>query len=137
MIVAITDGTTVPHATRRIPARRPRGFTLAELMIAMALFGIVLTSAVGFLVAQSKGFRVLADRSASVQNGRFGRDILRQEIRTAGTNVTEEQPTIVYAADEVFAFNSDLTTNRRDSIRLTGAVYVLSLIHISEPTRPY
>ncbi len=124
MIVAITDGTTVPHATRRIPARRPRGFTLAELMIAMALFGIVLTSAVGFLVAQSKGFRVLADRSASVQNGRFGRDILRQEIRTAGTNVTEEQPTIVYAADEVFAFNSDLTTNRRDSIRLTGAVYV-------------
>jgi prepilin-type N-terminal cleavage/methylation domain-containing protein len=113
-----------PHADAVSSARPRRGFTLAELMIAMALFGIVLTSAVGFLVAQSKGFRVLADRSASVQNGRFGRDILRQEIRTAGTNVTEEQPTVVYAADEVFAFNSDLTTNRRDSIRLTGAVYV-------------
>jgi len=105
-------------------AGRRSGFTLVELMIAMALFGIVLTAAVGFLVAQSQGFRVLAERSASVQNGRFGRDVLRQEIRTAGTNVTEEQPTVVYAHDEVFAFNSDLTTNRRDSIRLTGAVYV-------------
>lgn len=93
-------------------------------MIAMALFGIVLTASVGFLVAQSKGFRVLADRSAGVQNGRFGRDILRQEIRTAGSNVTEEQPTIVYASSTVFSFNSDLTTNRADSIRLTGAVYV-------------
>ncbi len=100
------------------------GFTLVELMIAMALFSIVLTAAVGFLVAQSKGFRVLANRSAGVQNGRFGRDILRQEIRTAGTNVTEEQPTLVYASSTVFAFNSDLTTNRMDSIRLTGAVYV-------------
>lgn len=88
------------------------GFTLVELMIAMALFSIVLTAAVGFLVAQSKGFRVLANRSAGVQNGRFGRDILRQEIRTAGTNVTEEQPTLVYASSTVFAFNSDLTTNR-------------------------
>ena len=75
----------------------------------------MLTASVGFLVAQSKGFRVLADRSAGVQNGRFGRDILRQEVRTAGTNVTEEQPTIVYAGSDVFAFNSDLTTNRADS----------------------
>ncbi|MBL0169450.1 MAG: prepilin-type N-terminal cleavage/methylation domain-containing protein [Gemmatimonadaceae bacterium] len=108
----------------RRKGRTRRGFTLAELMIAMALFSIVLTAAVGFLVAQSKGFRVLADRSAGIQNGRFGRDILRQEIRTAGTNVTEEQPTIVYASPTVFAFNSDLTTNRADSIRLTGAVYV-------------
>ena len=105
-------------------ARARHGFTIAELMIAMTIFGVVLTAAVGFLVSQSKGFRLLANRSAAVQNGRYGRDVMRQEIRTAGTNVTEEQPLIVFANDSTFAFNADLTTNRRDSIRYTGAVYV-------------
>ncbi len=127
MTAPMLAGVRVTMSTAPVVKPRSRsraGFTLVELMIAMALFSIVLASAVGFLVAQSQGFRVLADRSASVQNGRFGRDVLRQEIRTAGTNVTEEQPTIVFANDEIFAFNSDLTTNRRDSIRLTGAVYV-------------
>ncbi len=100
------------------------GFTLAELMIAMAVFSVVIASATGFLVAQSKAFRILANKAAAVQNGRFGRDVLRQEIRTAGTNVTEEQPAAVYASDSAFAFNADLTTNRRDSIRYTSAVYV-------------
>lgn len=104
--------------------RSRRGFTLAELMIGLTIFGVVMSSAVGFLVAQSKGFRALSTRSAAVQSGRFGRDVLRQEIRTAGTNATEEQPMVVYANDSVIAFNSDLTTNRADSIRYTGAVYV-------------
>jgi prepilin-type N-terminal cleavage/methylation domain-containing protein len=113
----------------RAPTRRSSrpsrvGFTLAELMIAMAVFGIVLASATGFLVAQSKAFRTLANKAAAVQNGRFGRDVLRQEIRTAGTNVTEEQPAAVFANDSAFAFNADLTTNRQDSVRYTGAVYV-------------
>lgn len=112
-------------STRHLIERaQRRGFTLAELMIAMAVFGVVIAAAVGFLVAQTKSFRVLADRANAVQNGRFGRDVLRQEIRTAGTNVTEEQPGAVYANDSVFAFNADLTTNRADSVRYTGAVYV-------------
>lgn len=114
----MTQPMTIPTSRRR------DGFTLAELMIAMAVFGVVLASAVGFLVAQTKSFRVLSNKAAAVQNGRFGRDVLRQEIRTAGTNVTEEQPAAVYASDSAFAFNADLTTNRQDSVRYTGAVYV-------------
>ena len=101
-----------------------RGFSLIELMIAMVIFGVIMTGAFSFLMAQSKGFRTLAQRSTQIQNGRFGRDIMRTELRTAGTNVTDEQPVVVYASDSVFAFNSDLTTNRLDSARFTGAVYV-------------
>ncbi len=100
------------------------GLTLIELLIALVIFGLVISGAVGFLAAQGKGLRQLSDRSAAVQNGRFGRDLLRQELRTVGTNVTEEQPTIVLANDSAFAFNSDLTTNSKDSVALTGAVYV-------------
>jgi prepilin-type N-terminal cleavage/methylation domain-containing protein len=105
-------------------ARTRRGFSLVELMIAMVVFGCIMTGAFTFLLAQSKGFRALALKSAKIQNGRFGRDIMRTEIRTAGTNVTDEQPVLVYASDSVFAFNSDITTNRLDSAEFTGAVYV-------------
>ena len=101
-----------------------RGFTLAEVMLALVIFSVVMAGAFSFLVSQSRGFRSMATRATQIQNGRFGRDIMRQEIRTAGTNVTDIQPTLVYASDSVFAFNSDLTSNRLDSAMFTGAVYV-------------
>ena len=103
--------------------RARRGVTLAELLVTLAIFGIVGASAVGFLLAQTKGYRVTANRSDQIQNGRFGRDLMRQEIRTAGTHTTDYQPVVVYASDSVFAFNSDLLTNRADSARFTGAIY--------------
>jgi prepilin-type N-terminal cleavage/methylation domain-containing protein len=104
--------------------RTRRGFTLLELLISLVLFGVVMAGAIGFVVSQGKVLRLIADRSNGVQSGRFGRDLLRQELRTAGTNVTEDQPIVVLANDSAFAFNADLTTNLRDSVRLTGAVYV-------------
>ena len=93
-------------------------------MVALVVFGVIMTSAFGFLLSQGRGFRAMATRTAQVQNGRFGRDIMRQELRTAGTNVTDIQPKLVYVSDSVVAFNSDLTTNRLDSAEFTGAVYV-------------
>ena len=113
-----------PRSDRSASSRARRGFSLVELMIAMVVFGCIMTGAFSFLLAQSKGFRALALKSAKIQNGRFGRDIMRTEVRTAGTNVTDEQPVLVYASDSVFAFNSDLTTNKLDSAEFTGAVYV-------------
>lgn len=101
-----------------------RGMTLAEIMISITIFGVVFGGAISFLVAQGKGLRVLATQSNAVQNGRFGRDLLRTELRTAGTGVTEEQPIIVLANDSAFSFNADLTTANKDSASLTGAVYV-------------
>ncbi len=109
--------------TRGVAAIR-RGFTLIEMVVTLVIFGVVMTAAFNFFTSESRSFRDISDRSALVQSLRFGRDLLRQEIRTAGTNVTEDQPLIVYANDSVFSFNADLTTNIEDSVRLTGAVYV-------------
>lgn len=108
---------------RRTRARR-RGYTLAELMVAMGLFGVVTSVGVAFLLRQSAGMRALALRSAQVQRARVARDVLRQELRTAGTQVLETQPLLVLANDSTFAFNADLLTNRADGAQFTGAVYV-------------
>ncbi len=108
----------------RPAVRRRSGFTLAELMIALGLFGVVVSAGVAFLVRQSTGMRALALRSAQVQRGRAGREVLRQELRLAGTNITESQPILVLANDSTVAFNADLLTNRVDSTHFTGAVYV-------------
>ncbi len=105
-------------------ARARRGFTLIEMLIAMVVFGIVMVGAFGYLGSQTRSFRTMSERSGLVQNVRFGRDLLRQEIRTTGTNVADQQPIIVYASDSVYAFNADLTSNIEDSVALTGAVYV-------------
>jgi hypothetical protein len=93
-------------------------------MIALVLFGVVSGAAVAFLLAQTRGYRAIAQQQTEVQNGRFTRDLLRMELRTAGTNVTDIQPILVAANDSVIAFNSDLLTNDLDSARFTGAVYV-------------
>ena len=114
---------TAPSIVATSSTRLRRGVTLAEMMVTLSIFGVVAASAVGFLLSQSKGFRATANRSEQIQNGRFSRDLMRQEMRTAGTNVTDFQPVVVYANDSVFAFNSDLLTNRTDSSRFTGAIY--------------
>jgi prepilin-type N-terminal cleavage/methylation domain-containing protein len=104
--------------------RRRRGFTLAEVMIALVLFGVVSGAAVAFLLSQTQGYRAIASQQTEVQSGRFTRDLLRMELRTAGTNVTDVQPILVAANDSVIAFNTDLLTNDLDSSSFTGSVYV-------------
>jgi prepilin-type N-terminal cleavage/methylation domain-containing protein len=65
-----------------LPVRRRRGFTLAEVMIALVLFGVVSGAAVAFLLAQTRGYRAISAQQAEVQSGRFTRDLLRMELRT-------------------------------------------------------
>ena len=110
-----------PPTNRR---RRRAGTSLVELLVTTMIFGVVMTSAFSFLLVQTRSYRTMATRTDQVQNARFGHDILRQELRAAGTNVVDAQPLIVYADDSVFAFNADLLTNLVDSGLFTGAIYV-------------
>src|SRR3989442_7280209 len=61
-----------------------RGFTLPELLVAMASVGLVLTGLVSFLVAGQRGFLVGADQLESPQNLPIATARMIDEIRFSG-----------------------------------------------------
>lgn len=60
------------------------GFSITELMIAVAIGLIVLASLTSFFVSTSTNRREIERNSRQIENGRFAIDSLRQEIRLAG-----------------------------------------------------
>lgn len=84
--------------------------TLIEMMIALTMFTIVLGGALAFLRYQSRGLRIGSDRAALIQNLRYAADFMAQYLRTAGANVPDEQPVIIYAGEKAISFNADYAT---------------------------
>ena len=101
--------------------RNRRGFTLIELMIAMTAFLIVLAGAMQGLSQQSRGFSRGTDEMGILQNLRYGADQLDQDLRMAGANAPDRQPSVVYAGPNTFSYNADITSNVLGDI---SAVYV-------------
>jgi prepilin-type N-terminal cleavage/methylation domain-containing protein len=93
------------------PSRDVRGMTLIELLIALVVFSIVLASALTFLGRQSSAFRLGSERMDVLQNLRFAGTTLSNDLRTAGSNVPDQQPQLVYAGQSLIAFNADYATN--------------------------
>jgi len=88
-----------------------RGMTLVEILIAITIFSLVMAGALSFLIAQSRGFDRNQSDMGMLQNLRFARDLLEQEIRLAGANVPYQQPVIVYGGTNSMAVNADYASN--------------------------
>jgi len=90
-----------------------RGFTIVELLVSMVIFGVVMTVAFQFLQIQNQGFRKGLDYMSTVQTLRYAVGTLEQDVQTAGTNLVAGQPEVVYAGQNVVAFNADYATRTR------------------------
>ena len=90
------------------------GMTLLEMMIALVVFSIIVAGAFSYVRSQSVGFSLGSERMDALQNLRYTANILELDLRTLGSNVPDDQPMIIYAGDDVFAFNADYTTNVAD-----------------------
>ena len=66
------------------PARDERGFTLVELMTAMALLSIVVTAVMGVLFSVQKAVSFETNRSITNDNVRLAMEALDKEMRSAG-----------------------------------------------------
>ena len=64
------------------------GFTLIEIMIALAIAGILLVSIYNMYISQSRTYTVQEQVSEMQQNARVAMDIISRNIRTAGYNPT-------------------------------------------------
>ena len=65
-----------------------RGFTIAELMVGIALSGVVLAAIFSAYYSQKKSYTVQDQLAAMVQNLRSGMDIMVRDIRMAGYDPT-------------------------------------------------
>jgi len=65
-------------------ADRMRGFSLVELMVALALAGMVLLGLSAYFVSSSRAFSETERVSRQIENGRYASALLAEEIRHAG-----------------------------------------------------
>ena len=63
---------------------RSRGFSLIELMVALALAGILLLGLSVFFVSSSRSFSEAERASRQIENGRYAMSLLAEDIRHAG-----------------------------------------------------
>lgn len=91
--------------------RGDHGFTLVEMVIAIAIYGIILAAGIGFVATQNTMFNRGLDRMTALQNLRYALNSLETDIPSLGTNVPTVQPSLVYADDDVIAFTGDYASN--------------------------
>lgn len=90
------------------------GMTFIELIIAVTLFGIIITSALATFSKQNAAYQQGVDRVSVLRGARYAMAKLETDLRTAGTHVPGSQPELVYGGDDVIAFSADYATNVAD-----------------------
>lgn len=88
--------------------------TLVELLVALTVFGVLLTGALRFLATQNRAVRTGVDRATALQAARFVVRSLELDLATLGTNLAPGQPGLVVADGDAIAFYGDHTTNLPD-----------------------
>lgn len=68
----------------KVHGRRPQGFSLIELMVAVALGMVLILGVVTVVTNTTKNFGEVAKTSQQIENARYAIQTLRDEIRNAG-----------------------------------------------------
>ncbi len=88
--------------------------TLVETLVALTVFAIVISTALGFMARQNSIYQDGIRRLVALRNLRYAISTLSQDLETLGTNVPNSQPDLFYADEDVIAFSADYATNIAD-----------------------
>jgi len=86
---------------------RRSGFSLPEVLLALALFGALVAITLSMLSQQVRTFYSGSAQADAAQNLRFATSILEKHVSNVGAGVPEGQPQLIYADSNVIAFNTD------------------------------
>ena len=88
--------------------------TLIELIVALTIFGVIISTSVAFMARQNAVFQDSIKRLVALRNLRYAVTALSQDLETLGTNVPDAQPALYYADEDVVVFSADYATNVAD-----------------------
>lgn len=77
-------GPVVTSITGRTPRGGRDGFTLVEILVALAIFSVVMTGVFGLLLLQQRAFARQGDLEEARRNLRRGIDLIERELHRAG-----------------------------------------------------
>lgn len=96
---------------------RRGGFSLVEMLLALAIFGVIFTAALGMMGNEVKAFTRANDATGALQNARFAVDQLERSIRAAGVGLGQGQPMLVYADSSILVLNGDYLSRTLNDTR--------------------
>ena len=106
--------------TTLLSARRA-GMTIVEMLVALVVFGTVFAITLGTLNEQLRTFTNGQRQLDAAQYLRFTLGTLEKDLPTTGSNVTSDQPFLVYGDTLAVALNADLLSHIANDVY---AVYV-------------
>lgn len=101
------------------PALQSGGFTLVELMIALAVGGIVMAAVMTSFLSQQRSYIAQDDTVEMQQNVRVAMDLLTRDIRTIGYDPVNLGAGITTAGINNLVFTRDDGTGKLETIRYT------------------
>jgi prepilin-type N-terminal cleavage/methylation domain-containing protein len=93
------------------PVHRRPGFSLFEMLVALTLFGGLMTVALSVVNQQVKTFNNGSAGADAAQQLRFSMSVLDKHIANVGAGVPNGQPQVVYADTNVVVFNTNWMSN--------------------------
>ncbi len=124
---ALIPGKVEAHGATQLVCAR--AFTLVELLITLVLTGVITAGMISVFLTQTRGTRVAGIRMEAVQRVRFAAELLRREIRLAGSGTPNAQPMVVYAGPSDLVFTADLASS---TLGDRVAVYLLPSAPLAE-----
>ena len=87
------------------------GMTLLESLVALTMLGTLITLTLAAVDRQVRLFSNSSTQMDAMQNLRFAMSELEKDLPTVGTNVSADQPFLVYTGADVVTFNADYLSN--------------------------
>ena len=94
----------------KIKNKKRKGFTLLELLVAMAVFSMMMTVLMQFFGSAQKVSKRTGDRTRDFENGRVAMELISRDLRSASFSGNSKPMTFGDGAIEFYAYSQNSKT---------------------------